>query len=910
MDRRQNEGATNIVGCSGGSVYDHKLEGGFAWSLYERIDSNELRSIGVTGVGKDTRTGLESHSVHSYRVEALGLLAASTYLRQRGWQGTLEWHIDCKGVINTLDKLTWQRYTDWYAQRDKDVWERLKIEKQFWKNRLSLIHVKAHVDQKKGHVSTPEQRRNQEMDVLAKRACLTNMVEIQNVSLQLGWQVWMHEHRVTGHTKSSITEQIKYDRLKTKITTKKDLWGEQPQEIAFQHMIGTAPPKSKCSAKHEAQFLWGELPTNDKTHEWGLNDMQQCECCGCPCETNIHTMMHCTQRNICNIRSLAQGGIIEAVRDAGGNHRLQRIVKKLYQLNPNDTVHTWTKTNAPVEWVTAYRECPEDGHIMLSDQMHGFAAEIVKTLGDTTPLWNGVITKAWVKLMEAGKITPHEMRKMIQKIRTHLHTAKRSIWKIRNNLNYREDVEQRRVRNRTMRERVTEHIACNDAAKNSDVSAEEVIAMPQQEREEWMRSTTDASMKQPAIDEVFAIVNEHDEPVAPTNDTRDAADVVNENTTPSSRLMQQSITFGPQQREVGYTSVGTISQAAFHARIAAAEKNKRTSKIEYEKRCRKHRSSSSAQPKHKSSAGASEQTEVPGASSRSNAERPSLPEWYPQEHNEKYETCDRGGKLLCCYSCNLVWHKRCNQQLLRSRNVSDFWQCAECVQEERETHGEPHGSANDEPTNTANAQTPDDGANASTQSATGTAATIAAATEDNAMVSLEDKTEVGALDEHEIDVAADSEDEIEDFTDSDSEDETYDNSDNEDEQVRRKKKPITSLKRRNVLDDSESEDDEDSSDDSNDDNNSDERKDDHESESDSDMEECSSAMAEARDKKRRKKRRKEEQNNHSDRNDDTTNTKHNEREGQKRKAPETQQQHHQQDQNQSGQHRKHKKKKR
>ena len=42
------------------------------------------------------------------------------------------------------------------------------------------------------------------------------------------------------------------------------------------------------------------------------------------------------------------------------------------------------------------------------------------------------------------------------------------------------------------------------------------------------------------------------------------------------------------------------------------------------------------------------------------------------------------------------------------------------------------------------------------------------------MVSLEDKTEVGALDEHEIDVAADSEDAIEDFTDSDSEDETYD----------------------------------------------------------------------------------------------------------------------------------------
>lgn len=48
---------------------------------------------------------MEVKSIHSYRMEAMGLLASLTYLKQVGWTGAIEWHIDCKGVTNTTEKI-------------------------------------------------------------------------------------------------------------------------------------------------------------------------------------------------------------------------------------------------------------------------------------------------------------------------------------------------------------------------------------------------------------------------------------------------------------------------------------------------------------------------------------------------------------------------------------------------------------------------------------------------------------------------------------------------------------------------------------------------------------------------------------------------------------------------------------
>ena len=142
-----------VVGCSDGSVYHHKHAGGYAWGLYERKNS-DLCEIGINGYGREKHENIESHSIHSYRVEALALLAALTFLRERKWRGRIEWHMDCQSAITTYGKIEWHNYTNWYAQRDKDVWERLQLERKHWGGRLTIHHVKAHTDTIAGHECT------------------------------------------------------------------------------------------------------------------------------------------------------------------------------------------------------------------------------------------------------------------------------------------------------------------------------------------------------------------------------------------------------------------------------------------------------------------------------------------------------------------------------------------------------------------------------------------------------------------------------------------------------------------------------------------------------------------------------------------------------------------------------------
>lgn len=71
-----------IPGVSDGSVYDHKEGGGYAWGFYGRMSGGSLRKIGIFGVGREECTGLDVHSVRSYRMEALGLLSPLTVLKK------------------------------------------------------------------------------------------------------------------------------------------------------------------------------------------------------------------------------------------------------------------------------------------------------------------------------------------------------------------------------------------------------------------------------------------------------------------------------------------------------------------------------------------------------------------------------------------------------------------------------------------------------------------------------------------------------------------------------------------------------------------------------------------------------------------------------------------------------------
>ena len=79
-----------------------------------------------------------TEEVHSYRMEALGLLSDFMHLHTVvNWKGTLEWHMDSKLVIDTYKKCHRLTNAEWTSQRDKDVWEALILEKNIGRGELS-----------------------------------------------------------------------------------------------------------------------------------------------------------------------------------------------------------------------------------------------------------------------------------------------------------------------------------------------------------------------------------------------------------------------------------------------------------------------------------------------------------------------------------------------------------------------------------------------------------------------------------------------------------------------------------------------------------------------------------------------------------------------------------------------------
>lgn len=51
---------------------------------------------------------------------------------------------------------------------------------------------------------------------------------------------------------------------------------------------------------------------------------------------------------------------------------------------------------------------------------------------------------------------------------------------------------------------------------------------------------------------------------------------------------------------------------------------------------------------------------------------------FMEQHNDLCEVCNVGGELLCCNTCNLVFHMACTRPLLQ-KIPSDKWSCSYCV---------------------------------------------------------------------------------------------------------------------------------------------------------------------------------------------------------------------------------------
>ena len=80
-------------------------------------------------------------------MEALGLLSDLMHLRiVVQWNGSIEWHMDSKSIIDTYKICHRLTNAEWTSQRDKDVWKALILEKKHWTGRVKLPHVEAHTD--------------------------------------------------------------------------------------------------------------------------------------------------------------------------------------------------------------------------------------------------------------------------------------------------------------------------------------------------------------------------------------------------------------------------------------------------------------------------------------------------------------------------------------------------------------------------------------------------------------------------------------------------------------------------------------------------------------------------------------------------------------------------------------------
>ena len=64
--------------------------------------------------------------------------------------------------------------------------------------------------------------------------------------------------------------------------------------------------------------------------------------------------------------------------------------------------------------------------------------------------------------------------------------------------------------------------------------------------------------------------------------------------------------------------------------------------------------------------------------------KPFLGEKWPEDelaHNNNCEVCLKGGEVLCCDHCNVVYHRSCTNPLPPAWKSGDAWACALCYQE-------------------------------------------------------------------------------------------------------------------------------------------------------------------------------------------------------------------------------------
>ena len=663
---RANSTEDTIHGVSDGSVRESQEEGTFAWALLHKIDGNTYEPMGVSAQGWEGlySTKLPTQEVHSYRMEALGLLSVLTYLRTEiRWKGKVEWHIDSKSVIDTFAICERLHKSSWHRQRDKDIWTTLQVEKRHWKGRIKITHVESHVDKKRDaegnkRIPTSIQLMNIYVDKLADEAYENRYIsKVSPNSFIKNDQprVFKGTEEITGNWRNQIMEELRIDESKKQAKINTDWWGLCPEEIEWGRMRKTSGNKTINQRLKAAKLMNGKRATKDRLLKFEFTSDKVCVMCGDRTETNKHILCYCTNSQIVEKRQEAKSKIMSLIGEHKDTTELQTVANILYGTDAKGRARNFTSENRlPEKWKQAWNKKKKDSRM---EETEGRAAEIMIKLGNIAPLWTGVLTKAFTWLIK--DIVSQKRKKFIKNYRQILQEFAKESWNIRCEKMYDPELEKERYERQCIlqkQKKEAKRILKNlkfaggiTTRQIMDMSPIQQVDFVNRSKNKWKQSTLREQNFQSTI-------------TPKKVNSRTQSDVQQE-----SKKIRKHTQLIIQTNGILTTKV---------------DKDTTADMLNPPKKYRKRRNNN----KDTSQVSLPEKWDFTSPQCKSTVRVKSrntspFKRWRGRRH-DACRVCDKGGTLVECHTCKVACHVKCGINMPSNvLNSKVIWRCQECIQE-------------------------------------------------------------------------------------------------------------------------------------------------------------------------------------------------------------------------------------
>ena len=450
-----------VEGASDGSVKDISYRGTWAWALLYRDNRNLPQLWGIEAIGKDNVSKIEqtkcldTSEIHSYRMEALGILAGLMFLRYAiEWKGKVIWHTDSQAVIDTYNgKLNHLTPGKWAVQRDKDIFDAMLYQKTWWKDRFQLEKVESHVDKKKDEygnkrIPTPIEHMNIYADWLAESA-YHQKIPIFNPRLLQRTDKWTiykmvqgQQIELTDNWRKQIKEEIQMEITKEAARNAPDLWGYSSDEIEWRQLRKTIDVQTYRDKVQLIKIVHHRRTTNDYLHKFGFTTSPKCPVCRKETETNMHHLLYCEDKQLHDLRNLTGQKLAKKIgtlqrhttckRTNKIQQKLREIIKQFYtNSTEGEAIGMRDIQDQNKDWMEAWEKGAENQPRNAMEEFLSRAAEIVYKTHTTTPMWAGIITKAWMWLLRKGGISESDTREAITATRNTLLASTLAAWDIR-----------------------------------------------------------------------------------------------------------------------------------------------------------------------------------------------------------------------------------------------------------------------------------------------------------------------------------------------------------------------------------------------------------------------------------------------------------------------------------------------